>query len=185
MINWDKAEIVLESNNSSRLKLIAGIVGVILILAAASILWARNRVFNVNDLWGIEYPRKNLDGKMVTVQGDIVFEPLSDFRFNNVFLIDSSTAADLRTPEYGFWFGVGVGDISCVPNKSPLSFACEPFDPSQAAIYQFRGVIHVEQIGKKEIMWLSDIDLSRSRQWVKGKWQAIPKGEFIIPLKNE
>jgi hypothetical protein len=182
-VNWKKKTMIHKS--ARRTVIMAGGIVLFLVLTVASIIWARNRPISVNDLWGIEYSRRNLEGKTVIVRGDIIFEPFSDFRFNNVFLVDSSTLVDLRTPEDGFWFGVGIGGISCIPNKYPMSVTCEPFDPGQATTYQFRGVVHMEQIGKKEIMWLSDIDFSKARQLVDGKWQEIPIGKFIVPVKED
>jgi hypothetical protein len=185
VIDGERAGKAMIQKSASKTIIILGSIALLLLLTSASIIWVRYRVVSVNDLWKIEYNRRNLEGKVVNVRGDIIFEPNSDFRFNNVFLIDSSTSVDLRMPEDGFWFGIGIGDVSCIRDKVAMSITCEPFDPGQAMSYQFRGVVHLEQIGKKEIMWLSDIDFSHSRQLVDGKWQVIPIGEFIIPLKNE
>jgi hypothetical protein len=171
--------------NTRKILIVASSIVLFIILSAAAMIWLRNRAVSVNDLWGIEYSNRNLEGKTVTVRGDIIFEPLSDFRFNNVFLIDSSTVADLRLPENGFWFGIGIGNISCITNKYEMSVTCEPFDPSRATTYQFKGVVHLDQVGKKEIMWLSDIDFNHSRQLVDGKWQPIPIGKFIVPVKKD
>jgi len=38
-------------------------------------------------------------------------------------------------------------------------------------------------VGKKAILWLSDIDLAHSQQLINGEWRAIQAGKFIIPLK--
>ena len=61
------------------------------ILALVFVYWEANRSVGVNELWQIEYQRRNLEGKTVIVRGDMVFEPLSDFRFNSVYLVNAGS----------------------------------------------------------------------------------------------
>jgi len=61
---------------------------------------------------------------------------------------------------------------------------CQPIDPTVASNFEFKGTIHIASVGKKEIMWLSDIDFESSRQLVDEKWQSIPLGKFVIPLED-
>jgi hypothetical protein len=143
-----------------------------------------NRPVGVNELWEREYKNRNVEGKTVVVRGDILFEPFSDFRFNAVYIVDSETSMNLRSPSFAFWFGVGIDGVSCVMDGVESLMTCEPFDPTQGTVYEFKGTIHVDQIGKKEIMWLSDIDFENSRQLINGQWKPIPLGKFEIPLEN-
>jgi hypothetical protein len=136
---------------------------------------------DVNDIW----EKENLEGKIITVRGDIIFEPLSDFRFNQIYIMDSETPIEYRSPSYAFWFGMGIDGVSCSLDKIANIATCEPFDPSLATTFEFKGTIQLERIGKKEIMWLSNIDFEQSRQLRDGKWQPVPLGKFIIPLEKD
>jgi hypothetical protein len=160
-------------------------VGVLALLLVSGILftyWSTNRAFGVNQLWQREFEHKNLEGKIVTVKGEMIFEPLSDFRFNAIYLVDAETPISYRSPSHGFWFGIRIADVSCKVEVSANMMTCEPFDPNQATMFEFKGTVHLKQVGKKEIMWLSDIDFEHSRQLIHGKWEPIPVGEFTIPL---
>jgi hypothetical protein len=161
-----------------------GVFALLLVLVLIFVDWKANRSVGVDELWRMEYENRNLEGNTVTVRGDMLFEPLSDFRFNSVYLVDTESPNSARTPEYGFWFGIGIDGISCSIDTVASLVICEPFDPSQAIAFEFRGKIHLEQIGKKEIMWMSDIDFEHSRQLINGKWEPIPLGEFTIPLER-
>ena len=162
-------------------------IGVVLLLLTASMIymaWVQNRSLGVNEVWQMEF-EKSLDGRTVIVKGDVLFDPLSDFKFNKITIIDSETPADFRTPEYGFWFGIGIDGVSCTVDSPAKSATCEPFDPSLVTTYQFKGTLHVEPVGKKDIMWLSDIDFEGSRCLIDGKWQPIPLGKFILPIAGD
>jgi hypothetical protein len=160
----------------------AAVIGVALVLAGAFFLWNERRPRDVNDLWQLEYQTRHLEGTAARVRGALVFDPSSDFRFNAIYLLDSSTPAELRTPENGFWFGIGLDGVSCVATAAADALVCEPFDPTQASAYEFTGTLHLAQVGKKEVMWLSDIDFEHGRRLVDGRWQPIPLGRFVIPL---
>jgi len=162
-------------------------VGVFLLLSISvefSITLFVNRSVGVDELWEIEYANRNLEGKTLKVRGDILYEPLSGFHFCDVYLVDTETLLENRTHSYAIWFGVGLADISCFVDNGKNIITCQPFDPTAATEFEFKGTIHVAQIGKKEIMWLSGIDFESSRQFVDGKWQPIPLGRFVIPLEN-
>jgi hypothetical protein len=169
----------------SRIRSIAtGVFAVLLVSMMIFVYWQANRSVGVNELWRREYENRNLEGKTVTVRGDIIFDPLSDFRFNSVYLVDTSSPHSDRTPENGFWFGIRIDDLSCSIDTDARLATCEPFDPSQATAFEFRGTIRLKQIGKKEIMWMSDIDFEHSHQLIDGEWEPIPLGEFTIPLER-
>ena len=152
----------------------------LLTLGSLTIL-ARQRSYGVNQLWQMMLEDKKLEGKSMTVRGDAIFMPQSDFKFNALYLVDSDTEADFRQPEYAFWFGIRVEDLSCSAGDN--AWTCEPFDPSQAEAFQLNGTLHTKQVGKKDILWLSGIDLAHSQQLINGEWRPIQAGKFIIPLK--
>jgi len=162
-----------------------GIFFLLLVTVGILIAWIENRPMGVIELWQIESENKNLEGKTVLVRGDVLFDPFSDFRFNAIYLVDPETPSEYRTPSHGFWFGIRIDGVSCIVDTVANLMTCEPFDPSQATAFEFKGMVHLEQIGKKEIMWLSDIDFEHSRQWMDGKWQPIPLGKFILPLEKD
>lgn len=161
-----------------------GVFALLLVLGIVFTYWNTNHAFGVNQLWQKEYEHRNLEGKIVTVRGDMVFEPLSDFQFNAIYLVDAETPISYRSPSDGFWFGIRIADASCSVKVSANVVTCEPFDPSRATTFEFKGTVHLKQVGKKEIMWLSDIDFEHSRQLIDGKWEPIPLGEFAIPLEK-
>jgi len=162
-----------------------GIIILLLTLVIISIYWSENHPIGIDELWKREYEHGNLEGKTVTVRGDIVFEPLSDFRFNNLYLVDTETPEEFRMPDHGFWFGLRIGGISCTTYTDEKIVTCEPFDPSQATTFEFKGMLHFDQVGKKEIMWLSNIEFDQARQLVDGKWQSVPLGRFTIPIESD
>ena len=162
-------------------------IGVVLLLLTASgiyFAWVQNRPLGVSEVWQMDF-EKSLDGRTVIVKGDVLLDPLSDFKFNRITIIDSETPVDFRTPEYGFWFGIGIDGASCAVDSLAKSATCEPFDPSLATTYLFKGTLHVEPVGKKDVMWLTDIDLDGSRCLIDGKWQPVELGKFIIPLAGD
>jgi hypothetical protein len=161
-----------------------GVFAILFILAMNSIDWVENRPISVNQLWEIEDEHQNLEGKTVTVRGAMVFEPLSDFRFNSIYLMDAETPEEFRTPVDGFWFGLRIDGVSCPVDTDKGIVTCEPFNPGQAKVFEFKGTIHVDRVGKKEVMWMSDIDFEHTRQWTDGRWEPIPLGEFTIPLER-
>ncbi len=65
------------------------------------------------------------------------------------------------------------------------NWTCKPFDPSQATAFEFKGTVHLKQIGKRPVMWLSNVDFENSRQMVNGTWQSIPMGEFEVFVEKE
>jgi hypothetical protein len=144
-----------------------------------------NRSVSVDELWQMQSENRILEGKTVMVRGDILFEPLSDFGFNSIYLVDSEAPISDRTPEHGFWFGIQIDGISCSIDAVASSITCQPFDPSQAITFEFTGKIHLKQIGKKKIMRISEVDFEHSRQLINGKWEPIQLGEFTFPLERK
>lgn len=137
----------------------------------------------INELWEKQYIGEELDGKTVLIQGDAIVDPRSDFRFNAFYLVDSQTPLDQRDPTHAFWFGVGIADSHCEIGAQTMT--CQPFNPQQAKTFQFKGVLHLTQVGKRRVMWLSEIDFAQSRQFVNGEWQLIPLGVFEIPIEEK
>ena len=171
---------------SKSISVAIGIFSFLLALAGTYIYWNENRPKGINELWEQEYNhRTNLEGQTIVVRGDMVFDPLSDFRFNSIYLLDSATASEYRAPAYGFWFGIRIDGVSCSIDTNAHSTTCEPFDPTRATTFEFKGTVHLEQVGKKKIMRLWDVDFAHSRQLVDGKWEPIPLGRFVIPLTKE
>ena len=162
-----------------------GIILLLLVVVMTFIYWSENRPIGVNKLWQMENEPRKLEGKTMTVRGDMVCDPLSDFRFNDLYLVDSETPEEYRDPSYGFWFGIKIDGISCTIDTNEGIATCEPFNPCQATAFEFKGTIHLDQVGKKEIMWLSDIQFEQARQFVNGRWQPIPLGKFAFPLKRD
>lgn len=160
--------------------LLFGIILLAAIGAAGYRLWRQNLPIGVNELWEVE-PRYSLEGETRTVRGNIIFEPTSDFQFNAVYLVNEGTPTENRSPENGFWFGVRIEGVTCDTDHLAKQVTCEPFDPTRASTYEFKGTLNIETVGKKDILWLSDVDFERSRQLVNGEWQAIPLGSFTIP----
>jgi hypothetical protein len=139
----------------------------------------------VQDLWDMRYDGLELEDRTVIIRGDSIFDPNSDFRFNAFYLVDSQTANEYRTPEYAFWFGIRIDGLTCRAKESKPDWICEPFDPRQATIFEFKGTVHLKQIGKRPIMWLSDVDFENSRQMINGTWQSIPLGETEVVAGKE
>ena len=163
---------------------IALVIGLMGLLALGSILILdRQRPYHVNQLQQMLLEGKKLEGKRVTVRGDAIFMPQSDFKFNALYLVNSGSEVDFRQPEYAFWFGIRIDDLSCSEDED--TWTCEPFDPSQAQAFELRGTLHSAQAGKKDILWLSGIDVARSRQLINGEWQPIRAGKFTIPLNRD
>lgn len=173
--------------NRPKSRILFAAIGVVLLLLTASgiyIAWVQNRPLGVNEVWQMNF-EKSLDGRTVTVKGDVLLDPISDFKLNKITIIDSETPADFRTPEYGFWFGIGIDGASCAVDSLAKSVMCEPFDPGLVTTCLFKGTLHVEPVGKKDIMWLSDIDFAGSRCLIDGKWQPVQLGKFIIPIAGD
>ncbi len=137
---------------------------------------------SIDELWSMQYEGTGLEGKTAVVRGDTIFDPHSDFRFNALYLVDTQTPSERRDPAYAFWFGIRIDDISCETGESAATWVCQPFDPSQTTAFEFKGTIHLTQVGKRPVIWLSDIDFEHSRQLVDGIWQSIPLGEFEISI---
>jgi len=164
---------------------VSGVFLLLLISVGVFISLFTNRSVGVEELWKKEYENRKLEGMTVIVRGDILFEPLSDFQFNDIYLVDTETPSEHRTTSYAFWFGIGIEGVSCTIDTIGNLISCEPFDPTKATAFEFKGTIHLDQVGKKEIMWLSDIDFEHSHQLIDGEWQPIPLGEFVIPLEKD
>ena len=158
---------------------------VLLFSVGAFIFLFMNRPFGVGELWEREYKNRNLEGKTMIIRGDVLFDPQSGFHYYDVYILDTKTPNEARTHDYAIWFGVGLADISCFVDNEQKIATCQPFDPTAASKFEFKGTIHVAQIGKKEIMWLSDIDFENSCHFVDGKWLPIPLGKFVIPFENK
>jgi hypothetical protein len=153
-----------------------------LLILGSFFFLSRERCYTVNQVWRM-LEDANMEGKRYTVRGDAIFIPGSDFKFNTLYLIDPETDSAYRQPEYGFWFGVRIADLSCRADED--AWTCEPFDPSHAQAFELKGTLHTTQVGKKEILWLSGIDLAHSRQLINGEWRPIPEGKFTIPLRED
>jgi len=162
------------------------LVGAVVLFAIGAVIykiWQENHPVSVNELWNVD-PRYSLVGETRTVVGEILFEPSSEFQFNGVFLVDSATPLDNRSPEDGFWFGIRIDGESCIVDELAKLVTCEPFDPTLAVAYKFKGTVQIEAVGKKDIMWLTDVDFEHSRQLVNGEWQPIPLGKFTFPSEE-
>lgn len=169
--------------NARIVMLLFGIILVVAIGAAGIRLWQENRPMEVDELWKVE-PRYSLAGETRTVRGDVIFDPESDFQFNAVYLVDGSTPVENRVPENGFWFGIRIEGVTCDIDHTARVATCEPFDPTRASTFELKGTLNVEAVGKKDILWLSEVDFEHSRQLVNGEWQPIPLGAFIIPFED-
>lgn len=168
-------------HTSKAVKVAIGVAVLALLLASVWLLVVRNEApIDVDELWGMQYEGEELDGRSITVRGDAVFDPQSDFRFNALYLVDSLTPMERRSPADGFWFGIRIDGFTCQAGKRAGSLVCSPFDPSRARTFEFKGEIHTTQVGKRRVIWLSDIDFNRSRQLIEGSWLPIPLGEFEI-----
>lgn len=168
--------------NAKIVILLFGIILLVAIGAAGYKLWQENHSTSVAEIQDTD-PLYSLAGETRTVRGDIIFEPASEFQFNAVYLVNEGTPSDNRIPENGFWFGVRIEGVTCDTDHLAKQVTCEPFDPTRASTYEFKGELNVETVGKKDILWLSDVDFERSRQLVDGEWKAIPLGSFTIPLE--
>ena len=171
------------------MKLLLIMLGVVILLLISGlvllqILQARQPI-NIDELWNMQYDGTKLEGKTVVIRGDIVFDPHSDFRFNALYLVDFQTPSEYLEPSYAFWFGIKIDGFSCEASDISTIWICQPFEPNQAKSFEFKGTIHLTQVGKRPIMWLSDIDYERSRQLVDGMWQSIPLGQFEISLGEQ
>lgn len=162
--------------------IVLGLVILVGIGAAYYLFQIENRAVEVNQLWQTD-SRSSLEGETRTVRGELLFDPASDFQFNALYLIDPETPEEFRSPEYGFWFGIRIDGTWCNMNKEKEIVTCEPFNPSLSTTYEFKGTIHIESVGKKDVMWLSDIEFEKLRQMVNGKWQPIPLGEYTFPME--
>jgi len=93
-----------------------------LVSIGALILLFINRPVSIDELWEKVYSNRNLEGKTVTIIGDIFFEPASGFHFYDVYLVDAETPSEHLTYDYVVWFGVGLADIHCfVDNEQKIS----------------------------------------------------------------
>lgn len=159
-----------------------GLVVLVGIGAAVYLSQIENHPVEVNQLW-LSDSRASLEGKTRTVRGELLFAPESDFQFNALYLMDPETPEDYRAPEYGYWFGIRIDGAVCNMDKEKEMVTCKPFNPTLATTYRFKGTIHLESVGKKDVMWMSDIDFEKSRQMVNGDWQPIPLGEYTFPIE--
>ena len=157
------------------------LIGLIIVFALSG---SPQRV-GVQDLWNMQYDGMELENRTVIVRGDAIFTPNSEFRFNAFYLVDNQTANEYRTPEYAFWFGIRIDGLTCKAKESKTDWICEPFNPSQATAFEFKGTLHLEQVGKRPIMWLSDVDFENSRQMVNGTWESIPLGEAEVIVEKK
>jgi hypothetical protein len=151
----------------------------LLVLAGLLGMGIQDHPLGIDELWRRQLGGQNLDGKTVLLRGEPIFDPHSDFRFNALYLVDAGTSEVFREPEFAFWFGIRIESFSCAEGAGQLT--CGPFDPRPAQALEFRGTLHVEQVGKKAILWLSDVDFAEARQLIGGRWQPLPFGEFTVP----
>lgn len=165
--------------------IVAGVAALALLAALVGVLVAIDQEpLGVDELLRMQLAGEDLEERKITIRGDLVFEPQSDFRFNALYLIDSSTPAERREPAYGFWFGLRIDGFHCQERHLSEALICSPFDPRQAQSYRFTGRLHSQQVGKRRVMWLSDVDFEGSRQLIGGNWQPVPLGEFGISLEE-
>jgi hypothetical protein len=161
-------------------------IGILLLtLIGFFMTWAAKRPLGVNELWRQRSENKIQNGDTVFVSGDILYQPDVDFGFDGIYLVDIETPDEQRTLVDGFWFGLRIADGSCIQDRDPNRLICEPFDPAQAKTFQFKGTIHFGFVGKKEVMWLADIDFEQSRRRIDGTWRDIPLGKFNIRIDKE
>lgn len=155
----------------------------LLVLAGLLGVGIQDHPLGINELYPRQAGSHNLNGKTVLLRGEPIFEPHSDFRFNVLYLVDAEAPESLRDPAFGFWFGARIEGFACTAGAGEL--VCGPFDPRRAQALEFRGTLHVEQVGKKAILWLSDVDFAEARQRVGGDWQPLVVEQFAIPLDGE
>jgi hypothetical protein len=161
---------------------VIGLVVLIGLSIAGYLSQIENRPIDVNQLRQSD-SRSSLEGKTRTVRGELLFAPASDFQYNALYLMDPETPGEYRSPEYGFWFGIRIDGALCTMDEEKEIVTCAPFNPTLPTTYEFKGTIHIESVGKKDVMWLSDIDFEKSRQMVNGKWLPIPLGEYTFPIE--
>jgi len=141
-------------------------------------LVGRSQYTGVDQLWDKRYQSQVQDGDIVVVRGDPVFDPRD--RFGPYFyLVDTLAKPDHRNTKSAFTWGIRIADLECQDEGSVI--ICQPFDPTQADAFEFRGTVHWTPAGKRPLMELSNIDFEKSRQLVDGTWQSIPLGVFEIP----
>jgi hypothetical protein len=148
-------------------------------------LWEQSQYIGavgIDELWNMQYEGKALEGKTAIIRGDAVADPRSTFRFNGLYLVNTETPNAGREPSGAFWFGVRIADSACTVGQKTMT--CKPFDPTQAKAFEFKGTLHLVQVGKRPVMSLSNIDFTQSRQLIDGKWQQIPLGVFELPLEQ-
>jgi len=122
------------------------------------------------------YGGKSLRGRVVTVRGHAFLHP----QYHRLWLLNPEMELPMAC-----WFGVGIDELACEVNDNDKVMTCQPFDPSQATAFEFRGTLHLHQMGKLTFMELSNIDFEHSRQLIDSRWQPIPTGEFEIPTEEE
>ncbi len=164
---------------------VIGVLILLLVIGGYFIFSFVNRPLGIDEIWKLKSEQKLETGKTVVVHGNIVLQPDSDFRFNAIYLLDEDAPDTFRTPVNGFWFGLRIDGASCVQATNPNQYTCEPFDPGLTGPFEFKGTIHFKSVGKKEIMWLSDIDYESSRRWINGEWHKIPLGKFVLVLEKD
>jgi hypothetical protein len=143
----------------------------------------QHQAIEVGDLEQMLYDGQEVDGRTLIIQGDAVFDLQPDNYPNGLYLIDTQTPNDRRDTAYGYWFGIAIADLTCTVHDKTV--ICQPFDPSHATAFEFTGTVHSAQAGKRRVMWLSNLDFEKSRQFMNGKWQPLSLGQFELPMKIE
>ena len=160
-----------------RSKILLFVFGISLLLLAGwgtFHLLGQNRPISVDELWDMYYEGKTFQGKGIVVRGNAFLHP----QFHRLWLLNP----EMELPT-AYWFGVEIDELTC--EVSDTTMICQPFDPTQATAFEFRGTLHLRQMGKLTFMGLSDIDFEHSRQLIDGKWQSIPIGKFELSVEGE
>jgi hypothetical protein len=172
----------MSKNTRKVLLLLSSVIA--LLLFGRAIIYAINQRSHtgVDEIWNMYYQGRDLEGKTVVIRGDAVFNPQPEYPFTELYLVSPDAPLEQREAPYGFWFGIGIADLTCQTTET--SMTCQPFDPSKATVFELKGTLHLVQIGKRPVIWLMDVDFEHSRQLVDGMWQTIPLGEFDISMSS-
>jgi hypothetical protein len=158
--------LALRRGNIKKSLVAFGVVILILVTGIALLLSLKEkRPIGVDELRSMPKDGAELEGKTVLVGGDTIFDPYSDFGFNALYLVDTQTPSERRYPGYAFWFGIGIDDVSCETDGNTATWVCQPLDPSQATAFEFKGTVHLDFVGKRPVMSLSDIDFEHRANW--------------------
>lgn len=155
-------------------------VGVALLALGWTITHFHNRPIGVDEVWNMYYRGKSLEGKTLTIKGDVVFDPQPEYPFLDLYLVDSNTSSDQRVAgaSYAHWFGIGVPEFTCESIETQIT--CYPFNPDQVGQFELKGTLYLIPSGKRPLIFLANIDFEQSRQFVNESWQPIELEEIVI-----